>query len=105
LCGVWSLPGAKHFSGCRAWGKGGGESRKHGRAGRGASAAGAVRAALADPRLPPVSLRVAASELPGILTAKISEQRLGISFLCHVHVGSGAGKAGFLGLEVRRAAR
>lgn len=94
LCGVWSLPSAKHFSGCRAGRKGGGESRKRGHAGQGASLAGAVRAALADPRLPPVSLRVAASELSGILTAKISEQRLGISFLCGVHVDSGAGKPG-----------
>lgn len=59
LCGVWSLPSAKHFSsGGRAPGKGGGEIRKDGHAGRGASATCAVRAALADPRLPPVSLRV-----------------------------------------------
>lgn len=95
LCGVWSLPSAKHFSsGCGAGGKGVGEGRKDGHAGRGASAAGAVRASLADPRLPPVSLGVAVCELPGILPAKVSEHRLGISFLCRVHVGSGAGKPG-----------
>lgn len=78
----------------RGRGKGVGEGRKDGHAGRGASAAGAVRASLADPRLPPVSLGVAVCELPGILPAKVSEHRLGISFLCRVHVGSGAGKPG-----------
>lgn len=82
---------------CRAGRQGGGESRKGRQAGRGASAASSassVRASLSDPGLPPVSLLVAVCELPGILTAKISEHRFGVSFLCHVHVGSGSGKPG-----------